>query len=469
MKLQANNLLKLLLPCLLLAAGFIGLKSCQPSGGEKNEQEDRVADNLSGDELSALGIDGDTPRDTVATLVGQMKQYRQEMAEMRENSTALVQENRRLRDRDQNVESRINSAINRERETFNSALQKQQSSLLDGVQEKLNQLTQKSAAADDIPLGLGLENQGIPAGALRWVEPADAMPVDKRGQPAVSSVQFPTEFGLAGDNASGQQKEALAGETSGKRAAKEVVPVYTLPENSTLTGSVAMTALLGRIPINGTVSDPYPFKILIGRDNLTANGIELPDIEGAIVSGTASGDWTLSCVRGTLHSITFVFRDGTVRTVPQAAGQSGRDGNSSQNSGSGIGWLSDPHGLPCIPGERKSNAAAYLSSQFLLSGSSAAASAFANGQTTSTVEDGSVTSAVTGNSGQYVLGQALGGGLKESADWFKQRYGQMFDAVYVQPGHPVALHITHQLAIDYEKQGRKVKYAPSTGNKRGLD
>lgn len=75
--------------------------------------------------------------------------------------------------------------------------------------------------------------------------------------------------------------------------------------------------MLGRIPINGTVTDPYPFKVLIGKDNLTANGIELPDVEGAIVSGSASGDWTLSCVRGQVNSITFVFADGTVRTVPQ--------------------------------------------------------------------------------------------------------------------------------------------------------
>ncbi|EJK1786052.1 TIGR03752 family integrating conjugative element protein, partial [Escherichia coli] len=86
--------------------------------------------------------------------------------------------------------------------------------------------------------------------------------------------------------------------------------VYTLPENATLVGSRAMTALLGRVPVNGTVTDPYPFKVLIGKDNLTANGIELPDVEGAVVSGTASGDWTLSCVRGQVNSITFVFADG---------------------------------------------------------------------------------------------------------------------------------------------------------------
>ncbi|MEM8194629.1 TIGR03752 family integrating conjugative element protein, partial [Morganella morganii] len=95
-------------------------------------------------------------------------------------------------------------------------------------------------------------------------------------------------------------------------------PVYTVPENATLTGSRAMTALLGRIPADGKVTDPYPFKILIGRENLTANGIELPDLAGAVVSGMATGDWVLSCVRGEVHSMTFVFTDGTVRTVPQA-------------------------------------------------------------------------------------------------------------------------------------------------------
>ncbi|HAT6801807.1 TPA: TIGR03752 family integrating conjugative element protein [Citrobacter freundii] len=467
MQLKSSYLLKILVPALLLGVGFIGLKACQSDGGKKQETAgDAVAD-LSSDEMKALGIDGDTPRDTVATLVGQMKQYRSEMEAMRTSSTALVKENQRLHEQSRNVENRINQAISRERETFSSEMQKQQSSMLDNFQQKLNQLSQKSTTSSDIPPGLGLDEPSVPAGAVRWVEPADAMPMDKRGQVSASGVQFPSSFGNAGDNAISQQKKELLAVAKGERVTEEATPVYTLPENSTLTGSVAMTALLGRVPVNGTVSDPYPFKVLIGRDNLTANGIELPDVEGAIISGTASGDWTLSCVRGTLHSMTFVFRDGTVRTVPQATNKANSDSNKGQ--GSEIGWLSDPHGLPCIPGERKSNAAEYLASQFLLAGSSAAAQAFANGQTTSTVEGGSVTSTVTGNSGQYVLGQALGGGLKESADWFKQRYGQMFDAIYVPPGHPVAIHITRQIPVDYEKSGRKVKYAPVSANKRKLD
>lgn len=51
---------------------------------------------------------------------------------------------------------------------------------------------------------------------------------------------------------------------------ESVEPVYTLPEHSTLIGCRAMTAQLGRVPIDGKVTDPYPFKVLIGKDNLTA-------------------------------------------------------------------------------------------------------------------------------------------------------------------------------------------------------
>lgn len=74
--------------------------------------------------------------------------------------------------------------------------------------------------------------------------------------------------------------------------------------------------------------------MLIGPDNLTANGIDLPEVAGAVVSGTASGDWTLSCVRGQIRSVTFVFRDGTIRTVPDEKGQGGTSGNRG-NAGNG--------------------------------------------------------------------------------------------------------------------------------------
>ena len=465
MQLKTNRLLKILGPLLVLGAVFTGLKACHTGSAGKSASEGDAVKDLTPDEMKALGIDGDTPRDTVATLVGQMKLYRKEMEVVRGNSEALVKENQQLRSQGSNVEGLINSALSRERETFSDEMHKQQTTLLDTFQQKLNQLTQHAPSQEEgIPPGLGLDDQTLPADALRWVEPADAVPLDKRGQ-STPSVTFPVAFGPAAEDPITPQKNAFLAQAKGEQGMETATPVYTLAENSTLTGSVVMTALLGRVPVNGTVTDPYPFKVLIGRDNLIANGIELPDVEGAVMSGTASGDWTLSCVRGKVHSLTFVFRDGTIRTLPASS----KKADNSKAQDTDIGWLSDPHGLPCIPGERKSNAAEYLGSQFLLAGSAAAADAFANGQTTTTVDGGSVTSAVTGSSGQYVLGQALGGGLKESADWFKQRYGQTFDAIYVPPGHPVAVHISRSLPIDYELMGRKVKYPQASAYPRRLD
>ncbi|WP_099139604.1 TIGR03752 family integrating conjugative element protein, partial [Xenorhabdus mauleonii] len=256
---------------------------------------------------------------------------------------------------------------------------------------------------------------------------------------------FLSEQPVAGQN----QSQPVSLQTPSKE--KNEKPVYTLPENATLVGSQAMTALLGRVPINGTVTDPYPFKILIGKDNLTANGIELPEVEGAVVSGSASGDWTLSCVRGQVSAITFVFQDGTVRTLPGS-------GQKTNN----IGWLSDENGIPCISGERKSNAGTYLPTLFALSAMNSAGEAVnENQQTAQTNGSGGLTTALTGNAGQAALGKAMSGGMKDMSEWLKQRYSQTFDAVYVPPGARVVVHITQSLAIDYETTGRKVRYGVS--------
>ena len=110
-------------------------------------------------------------------------------------------------------------------------------------------------------------------------------------------------------------------------------------------GSIAMTALIGRVPIDGTVNDPYPFKVLIGPDNLTANGIDIPDVAGAVVSGTASGDWTLSRARpDPLGHVRLQRRHD--RTVPEDGNRnrsSGSQGNSANSTTQGgLGWISDP-------------------------------------------------------------------------------------------------------------------------------
>lgn len=508
MKKPASNLIvKIAVPVVVTAAIVIGIKSCSDS----RKQEEGASGNtnialkdLTPEDLKALGVEGDTAQDTLRTLVGSYRKVQGRLDELERDNKTLSDDNRELKKKNTDVDQQISHAVGQvrsEEAQKRSQLNAQVTDLSSQVSQLLEQIKNGTSGlpagsnnpptgnGSDIPVGLGYDNglSGIPptdANGLKWVEPKDGIATDASGRPVsekngnnATGFSFATSFAAAGD-AAGQATSVVSTtvQNTVSGADKSAEPVYTLPENSTLVGSRAMTALLGRVPVDGKVTDPYPFKVMIGKDNLTANGIELPDVQGAIVSGTATGDWTLSCVRGAITSITFVFTDGTVRTLPSpdGQGQSGSGANQSNQSGnnSSIGWLSDDSGVPCISGTRKSNASTYLPTIAVLAAASAAGDGVTQNQNTSQTNGyGGVTSTLTGDAGQAVLGKALSGGTRETVDWVKARYGQTFDAIYVPPGQKVALHITRQLAIDYEEKGRKVKYDDFSlaGSSTGMD
>ena len=437
---------------------FSGGSTSNTAEAKKEDVLDISLNDLSPEELRSMGIEGDTSKDTVRTLVGRVKENNKRLDDVISQNDRLMRENEQLRNQNSNTDYQIQQAVQAE----TGALIAEINSLKDQVLQGSNQVMGTAQQSTNAPLpingatvGAQIENSG----GMTWVNPSDMRMTDERGNPLPigsngtgigsngTGIGFPKMF----DNSINdiRKAEGLQPMNNGSNSMlNTATPFFTIAANSTLTNSVAMTALVGRVPIDNNVTEPYPFKLLIGRDNLIANGIELPDIEGAIVSGTASGDWTLSCVRGDVKSLTFVFSDGRIVSTG--------DNNNK------IGWLSDPHGVPCIPGERKTNAPEYLTTNFLLTGASAAAQGLSSSQSTTVVDGGAVIGAVTGNNGKYVLGQALGGGLKETADWFRQRYGQMFDAVYVPPGREVAVHIDQQINIDYDRQARQVKYGQTS-------
>jgi integrating conjugative element protein (TIGR03752 family) len=486
MKVRSNTLVKLLVPAMLLCAIIIGVKSCSQPEAPAAKSENPLASslaNLSPDELNSLGILGDTPEDTLHTLIGALNKVRDEQKQLRKENEELRKQNRSDLKGEKDVSSQVNEALTELQVKYDERqqlLQNEQQSLKDKLQSLLSQFDKNGAGPQgkesDIPLGLGLDsfNDAIASeqNNVTWISPAD-QPNTIPGQ-SKDAPSFPVSF--LEDNPLTRQKSAyelqVKGHTSDINSGSQSseAPVFTLPENSTLIGSRAMTALLGRVPINGTVLDPYPFKVLIGKDNLTANGIALGEIEGAVVSGTASGDWTLSCVRGQINTITFVFSNGTVRTLPQPAELASGNSNTASNksdigTGGGIGWISDENGIPCISGTRKSNASTYLPTLFALSAAAAAGQTMNESQQTSQSNgNGGTTSSLTGDAGKAAIGKAIAGGMSETNDWVKQRYGQMFDAIYVPPGARLALHITRQLRIDYEVSGRKVRYDFSMPN-----
>lgn len=472
MEIKSNNILKIIVPLIVFVGIFIVIKSNKNSDKLSSNNEQNIITEIPDiqvDELKALGIEGDTSKDTIQTFVTILKELKSELNDIKQSNEKLVKENEVYKQKEIESKNRLENLLEQQENKITEHLEKKQNNIFDDFQNQLNKLSTSSFSQltnTEKRYQIGDSDKDSPEETLTWQNPIDAQVIDIKGisgqkQGGQSGFSFPNDFN---NNSVTQARKDYVEQVTGRKEGATAKPIYTLPENSTLLGSIAMTALLGRIPINGTVSDPYPFKILIGKDNLTANGIELPNIEAAIMSGKATGDWTLSCVRGDVQSMTFVFNDGTVRTIPEPS-----KNMTSSSSTTSIGWISDIYGIPCISGERKSNASEYLASQFLLSASSAAADSFSNSQTTNVVDGSNVVSAVTGNNGKYVVGQALSGGLSETSDWFKERYGQMFDAIYVPPGQKIAVHITKQLAIDYEVDGRKVDYTLDIKKQGGLD
>lgn len=467
MTLKSNGLLKILVPLLVLFVMVVMLRSCgSGSGGSSDtstQDEDDPTLQLTRDELRALGVEGDTPQDTVATLVGQVQEMRSDLERTRAESETLREQNERLTERTQNVDRLIDEALSSERERQQGQEQqrsRQDQSLLSSVQRELSDLRQRLDTTDDdddLPIGFGLESGGVPSGRMSWVEPMDVQEAPSRGS-RQEDVVFPTSFGEARRAVSGAAQDAadaVESRVTGEPPASTVEPVYTVPENSTLMGSLAMTALIGRVPVDGTVTDPYPFKVIVGPDNLTANGIEIPEVQSAVMSGTATGDWTLSCVRGDVHSITFVFEDGTVRTLPEPEDVNSGSGDSSRTK---IGWLSDSVGVPCVGGQRSSNAQQYLGTQALLTAAGAGVASMLSddGDIVSTMNtDGSISTAMSGN---QAVNQIMASGINDMSRWVNRLYGEAFAAVFVPPGRDVAIHIDRELQIDYETQGRRVHY-----------
>lgn len=504
MAIKPDALLKYGVPVLALLALMIGLRACQHAGvnatpAASAAQHGRAE--LTQEQMQALGIEAESPDDTVSTLVAEMHEMQQQLGATQEESAQLREQNKDLARTNGNLHSNLQQAIDQALAEQHKRYAKGRESLLDTLSQRINELRitlelqangSKQAqtgngAGTAMPVGLGLTGE-IPAGeraGMVWINPLAMIAVASRGTPGGPSRDGVSAFARAfdmGEPVASGGAQTAAGPISGASAAPAtpgsqtppaaITPVYTVPKNSTLVGSVAMSALLGRVPIDGSVQNPYPFKVIIGAENLITNGIMLPEVKGAIVSGSAIGDWTLSCVRGTVRSITFVFQDGTVRTVPESAPpgsqQRKRTQQGQQGPGYGIGYLSNPQGLPCIPGVRKTNARKFILTHVILSAGAAAAGAVAAGQTTARASPFGFTGAVTGDIGRFIAGRAVAQGVNDVREWVEKRFGQTFDAVYVPPGQGVVVNITKMLPIDYEHNGRRVDYVRST-HAQGLD
>lgn len=444
--LRGNRLLPIIGATVTLMAAFVGLKSC---GTDEASHDQVVMESVP----QAPAPDADTPAETIKTLTARVADLTNQLKALRGENDRLLEQNRDIED---TVTARVSRELAQQRAQDDEASASVLSALTQRIDELAGRVSPQHGASPgavsgthltpgaDIPVGLGLSE---PTGTtpVMWVEPLDRAPVTEENPGGIADLARRADSVLQG-------RESRPAQGTGTAAKEEEAPrpFYSVPRNATLIGSTAMTALVGRIPVKGKVQDAMPFKLLVGADNLAANGITIPGVEGMVWSGTAVGDWTLSCVTGRLTSVTFVFQDGTIRTL------------SSNDKGEPLGWISDERGIPCITGERITNAPSFLTQRIGVTALQAGAEAAAQAETTTTVSDtGTGTTNVTGNIGAYTLGKTVSGGAAEIRKWLDERLAQSFDAVFVRPGIRVAVHVDRQLDIDHDPQGRKVSHAQS--------
>ena len=406
--------------------------------------------------------DQDSPADTIRTLTAKV-------ADISRQSKALVDQNSELlkqrREMQQQVKRQVKEALQNEQvEQQNNPAVTELGNRFQQLQTQLESYMAANTkdASSDIPLGLGLDHLSANQDALQWIEPLGTTQ-NKQGKPVYPVTQIPEAATQTGSLL--HTSLSTAGDTQRSKTLNTpaLEPRYTVPRNATLIGSTSMTALIGRIPRQGEVQDPFPFKVIVGADNLAANGIEIPGVDGMIFSGTATGDWALSCVRGTVHSVTFVFTDGTIRTVSS-------DDNSLQqlNRGQGnnartqfnnrpLGWISDRRGIPCVSGTRISNAIDYLAGRMLARAVEAGGKAFSQKQVTNQTSGalGVTTSVITGDAAKFAGLNALSGSASELSDYLRERAAQTFDVVYVDTGVELAIHIDIELPIDMTRMDDK--------------
>ena len=445
---------------------------------------------VSDDELAKeFGVDVDSPEETMRTLTTELQAVKRENDLIQQENERLRQEAEKLLNMEKNITSRVdgkvrNAEIVVENQAKRLERQSQESdTLLRRLEQRLKDLelsrnepkttAQTTPEGYDIgmagiPDGLGYTDGGMSGTGVIWKQPLDAVKDEKSGALTLPDFSLP-DLGVQAPGIP-EGEELRRGK---KKDEPTKIKAYTIPENATLFGSTSMTALLGRIPVDGQISDPYPFKIIVGPENLSSNGINIPNVEGITMSGVAKGDWTLSCVSGEIHSMTFTFSDGSISTYPEP-----KEGGTARRET--IAWFSDEYGVPCVTGKRITNAPSYLATRIGLGALSAYANVQAQQEYTNTTTSGpygtSTSSTLTGDAGNAAKNQAIVGGTEEVLDWVEKRQQQSFDAIYVEPGTKLHLHMIQQVAIDYpiNGTGRKVQHSEFTNFQsnnmhRGLD
>ena len=235
-----NPLLKYIVGGVVLVLVIALLKS----GDDKKQRVDE--NNVIQSELQEFDSqDGDSTKDTISTLVAHVRTLKKDTEKLLAENKRLTNENRNIDltiKREVGIKSKEQLAIQRNeqqqlqqrQEQSNNSYLDSLSSKLDDLQNKLNAQGQSNLInTGDIPDGLGFD-EGFSNATNGWVMPTDLPPQNDQGKYEFANINGDSLFR---DQESGNQ--AFDNLSDAKSVIEEIkaIPVYTVPENSTLLGS----------------------------------------------------------------------------------------------------------------------------------------------------------------------------------------------------------------------------------------
>jgi hypothetical protein len=169
---------------------FVGIRLFSGGGSTAAPARRGCRRQLTPEEMKALGIEGDTPRDTVATLVAQVKQLRTELQTALSDNKSSVRRtsgcaSARTRSTSASTRAGIRALQPAPRPAAGGQRPPADRGLLADLQRRLDSIGGRGGGHADLPVGLGLQGGDEAAGmegGMRWVEPDDAKPAEGRNR-----------------------------------------------------------------------------------------------------------------------------------------------------------------------------------------------------------------------------------------------------------------------------------------------
>ncbi|MCF6231114.1 MAG: TIGR03752 family integrating conjugative element protein [Gammaproteobacteria bacterium] len=455
-----NKMLPLLMALVFVALGGIIYVATKEKPQTTTFDAPSAAAPVVGDlTLRATGkaADRDDPLETIKALTGIQERMKRDIKDEREaNEQLKIEIKETIKQQQEAMDDRLTDVIN----SLNKVKERAPSAVAAVTKNGLDVLDKnmpEGLGFDDLPIGGS--DQPATSYLLQKPEPTyiSITPVGiVTSSPAKGGITgglLPDMFKSGGTSRASKNNQAKA---SAVKTSLAATPRYTINDTATLYINSSMTALVGKVPAGGKLTDPYRFKLITGGENMAASGLDLPPgIKNIVWTGYTVGNRELSCVSGYLDTVSLVFNDGTISTTSIKGGNQ-RKSNTSKY----LGYISDPHGNPCVRGTLYSNASDYLKDRIAVSALAAAGRAVALGET-STVRnrDGDYSTILDGNTGRYILGQTFSGGMDEVVDYVRGRMRDAYDVVYIDTGKKFTIHVESQIEFDYNPKGRKLEHA----------